>query len=907
MRRMLGRVVVVVALVSAACKSPTSGPDPNVPATVLVDPGAALMVSIGDTLELTATVRNASSQVVTTPVTWTSSEPLVASVDGNGVVVAVGNGVAAISAAAGGVSGGAAVTVQQVVDSIDVAGDEQAGDVGAPLDSAVVVTLLDARGNGVAGAPVAFSVTTGMVSATGASTDAAGSAETAWTLGTVSGIQELTVEGGFAGEATRVVSANAYALDAKTIALFSGDAQTELASTALAEPLRVLVTDSLGNGVPDVVVVFTVSGDAALEAAETVTDLDGVASMGLTLGTAQGVYDVTAEVPDSLTVTGTGLSGSPVALTAEAVAYTAVPPDLMTVGDTVTIPGTGFHPTLDSNTVNLGGQIASIISGSQTELTIEVPSFGCSPRRRMSIEVSRPGQSVVGSVNVSPEGMLALSVGQLVTFADTTDLCVQFDTGNADDYLIGLTSTAWFDGGATFSLRGVGANGPYPAPSTTAAAVEVSSSVTRGAELDLRDYEAQVIEQPAGTGSAPATAPPALGDVVQLRVPDLRGDACTEYVPITAEVFSEGTRIQLAMDTSWPAYDPGSLILMSAEQSFQTSPFGTVGVELIVSLLGQAPTWDADSRITVVFTPAAVPMGLSTYASAVDQLPRTTCPSSDEGNFIYIALPSATSLSGFATALAAAPPDIAHNVAHIVQWANRLPGGGNLLPSWLAEGQAELIAEYLGLQFDALFSTQDLGFADLGPNAGVWLLPRFDRLAVYAATPEQCSLFGFPGVCPAGAAAGVDWGFLRYVADRFGPTFPGGEFDLHHAIIDLPPTSDIITELEGLLGETLPDLMVDWAATLYADNRLSAGQAPTLQMPRWNLRNMLSGRDLTPALRSSNGPFAAVTGTLVGGATAYTLLDALALRTPLSIIVDNGAGGALPSVLRPRLWVLRVQ
>jgi hypothetical protein len=151
----------------------------------------------------------------------------------------------------------------------------------------------------------------------------------------------------------------------------------------------------------------------------------------------------------------------------------------------------------------------------------------------------------------------------------------------------------------------------------------------------------------------------------------------------------------------------------------------------------------------------------------------------------------------------------------------------------------------------------------------------------------------------------VDWAFLRYIVDRFGPNFPGGEFDLHHAIIALPPTSDIVTELEGLLGETLPELMVDWAATLYADNRLVA-QAPTLQMPRWNLRSMLSGRDLAPALRSSNGPFAAVTGTLVGGGTAYTLLDALALRTPLSIVVDNGAGGALPSVLRPKLWVLRV-
>ena len=70
------------------------------------------VVNSGETAEATATARDAMGNVVAgQPVTWTSSNPRVATVSGSGVVVAVSPGTASIIATVGGVSGEATLTV----------------------------------------------------------------------------------------------------------------------------------------------------------------------------------------------------------------------------------------------------------------------------------------------------------------------------------------------------------------------------------------------------------------------------------------------------------------------------------------------------------------------------------------------------------------------------------------------------------------------------------------------------------------------------------------------------------------------------------------------------------------------------------------------------------------------------
>ncbi|MDB4880570.1 MAG: Ig domain protein group 2 domain protein, partial [Gemmatimonadetes bacterium] len=92
--------------------------DPLAPASVTVAPAAATLVSIGELLPLVATVRNQAGATLLQAAGWASRDPLVATVDADGTVVARTNGAAWIVASAGGVADSARVVVRQVVDSI---------------------------------------------------------------------------------------------------------------------------------------------------------------------------------------------------------------------------------------------------------------------------------------------------------------------------------------------------------------------------------------------------------------------------------------------------------------------------------------------------------------------------------------------------------------------------------------------------------------------------------------------------------------------------------------------------------------------------------------------------------------------------------------------------------------------
>ena len=91
------------------------------PADVTVTPDTVVLTALGQTVQLTAEVRDQTGRVMdAVQVTWSSADPTVAVVDSAGLVRAVGVGVATITAMAGEASGQALVTVVQSVDSVTV-------------------------------------------------------------------------------------------------------------------------------------------------------------------------------------------------------------------------------------------------------------------------------------------------------------------------------------------------------------------------------------------------------------------------------------------------------------------------------------------------------------------------------------------------------------------------------------------------------------------------------------------------------------------------------------------------------------------------------------------------------------------------------------------------------------------
>jgi len=89
--------------------------------SVVVSPATATLDALGLTQQFTAVAKDANGNVVPGQAfTWTADNPLVARVDAGGIVTAVANGSATITATAAGVAGRAALTVAQVVKSVVV-------------------------------------------------------------------------------------------------------------------------------------------------------------------------------------------------------------------------------------------------------------------------------------------------------------------------------------------------------------------------------------------------------------------------------------------------------------------------------------------------------------------------------------------------------------------------------------------------------------------------------------------------------------------------------------------------------------------------------------------------------------------------------------------------------------------
>ena len=186
-------LICAVAVLLASCgggEEPVAPPPPaapSVPTTVTISPAAVTLRSLGETVRLTATVRDQRGQDMTgVTVTWASSDASVASVTSDGLVTAAGNGTASVTGAAGGLSAEADVTVEQRPARLSaVSGNHQEGISGHPLPQPLVARVEDEGGSGVPGVSISFSPgeASGSVSLDTAVTDADGRASTEWTLG----------------------------------------------------------------------------------------------------------------------------------------------------------------------------------------------------------------------------------------------------------------------------------------------------------------------------------------------------------------------------------------------------------------------------------------------------------------------------------------------------------------------------------------------------------------------------------------------------------------------------------------------------------------------------------------------------------------------------------------------------
>ena len=178
--------------------TPRVDPVQQRPAAVTVSPATAELTAVGATVQLSVEVRDQNGNVMTgAAVTWSTSNPTVATVETSGLVTAVAGGTATVTASAGTATGSAAVTVMQTVASVEVSpAMAELTAVGATVQ--LTAEAFDANGHPAVGAEfswesddpgIATVDASGLVTAVGI-----GTATITATVGSASGTVTVTVE-----------------------------------------------------------------------------------------------------------------------------------------------------------------------------------------------------------------------------------------------------------------------------------------------------------------------------------------------------------------------------------------------------------------------------------------------------------------------------------------------------------------------------------------------------------------------------------------------------------------------------------------------------------------------------------------------------------------------------------------
>jgi len=944
---------LIVLGVGAGCGKDAT--PPLVATSITASVSSLSFDAVGATESFTVTVRDQNGAVMPTAApTVTSSAPTVASVGGGAspTVTAVANGNATITVAVGSASVGVPVTVAQVpgAPSKD-AGDAQTATVGTALGGAIRVRLRDRLGSAVAGVAVLFSpaIGGGSMNPSTTTTGSDGTASTIWTLGPGAGIHAMLAVAARVKD-TVYFTATAIAGPAAALVASVGNNQTAGAGTPVAIAPAVRVNDALGNPVAGVVVTFTVSSGGGTASGTTVTsNASGIATVGSwVMGSLTGSNTLTASAPGLSSVVFSATSSS-------APMVASVQP--LVPGNLFVITGTGFAPTVAGNTVRVAGVAATVTSATTTQLTATAPCVASGTVPVVVTSAGAEGAAVTATVTGFQR---VLAVGQaFVASSNTASRCNELPaTGGAARYLISVYSASTsansqvdFELSGNASVGAAAARQFAPLRVSRAVMAAPSSDTRRDAAHweHLERERARVTELRArattipvrGRAAIAAAAAPAVGDRRVLYWP---WGSCTDTTArITAIALYSGSRAVIWEDTSNVLLAINDTALADRYrrlgQVFDADQYDVVRQTFGDPLLRDAQT-DADGRVHMIFTRRV--NGLSNVAAFVtsaDQFPRTTCATSNFGEFFYGSVPTSAGTSLESTANPSGwynfiGRTVIHEVKHIASMAARMSNGAPFETSWMEEGTARHAEEVWARQVlhhtafggNAGYGTATSNglYCDFNPSNATCLsndlLRRpsfgarrsFNEIRPRLLEPWNWSPYGDATGQTGSVFYQTAWSLIRYAVDRYGAS--------DAAFLTALTSSNLTgtTNLASVAGIPMDQLIGQWTLALFSDDYPGLTNPSTdLQFRTWNLRSIYASLNADPAwvgrfnttfpiqpTALSFGSFAAQQTGVRGGANAYFELSGT-LSTPQVLTLRSSTGGTPSSQLR--IAIARIQ
>jgi alpha-tubulin suppressor-like RCC1 family protein len=655
-----GRIVwVIVAAVGvAACTeflTPENAAPPREVRALRVMP-AAVTLDDQDTARLVATAYDQNGQGFDTlpsgvRLDWSTSAPAVAVVDSTGLVRGAHPGQVQVTASVVGgpvpLSAATPATVLPVPAALAaIAGDSQAGTVGARLPEDLRAKITDRFGDPVPGVTVGFALTAGRGALSDSSvvTDSLGEARVALALDTTTGISVVEARTARLPRAVARFRAEARPDVPAAVTVVSGDNQGAFSGAALPMALVVRVADRYGNAVPGVTVTWEVtSGDGSVAPPLSVTDSLGLATTTWTMGTGIGPQAVRAGIAGTLSagfiasartrVTRVVVTpASPTVAMGDSLAFTASPRDSADGA----VPGrAAAWASSDTGiaTVDTAGVLRARALGAVTVTAVIEGISGST----VATVTPGPPSAARSTVSVSRD---TIRVGETATFMlrarDAFDNAVT--TG-------GRTVVFSTSGGTGTGVIGATVDSGNGAYTATFAGVSAGTAVTVGASID----GAPVTSSLPSVTVVPAA--PTLPLLMDIPGPDLIGLGLTNPLDVTlpGPAGPGGVTVTITSDSAaliTPAA-PGTVLIPEGQTTGRVT---LSGLALGTTTLRATATGYVDASLAVQVSATAVPTAAneiavgSGNACAIKTDGQVYCWGSNQYGQVGLSLPDGSTL-----------------------------------------------------------------------------------------------------------------------------------------------------------------------------------------------------------------------------------------------------------------------
>jgi hypothetical protein len=707
----------------------------------------------------------------------------------------------------------------------------------------------------------------------------------------------------------------------------------------LAGAFTVKVLDSKGAGVPNITVTFSSTGAATVSPGSVTTDATGSATTQVALSTIVGSGTVRA------TVSGVSAAATS-AVTVIAGATTRIVNNPKTlrffnVGDTARIAAVAqdqFGNTATAGAVSYSVVDGTLVSVDQAGLvrvlrqpgTTLVISTSSSRADTTTVTVLALGASnCTGLATATP-----MNVGDIQTFTGTQYACLNGATTGAEFALVAFNSST--DPGAlSTSVLGNGLSAP---PSTiklssTGTAALRSAIGSKTSSLPLLDEgfhlrllaeanrefkgalprartarRAAVSRSVSGNGTVSYSAIPAsakVGDIITLNV---SSGICLSPVNHGLRVEAIGTKSIVLGDT----LNPSGGFTNTDYQRIATR-FDTLVYPLDVGAFGAPSDLDNNGRVAILFTRTVNEMVDSTSGyfvggffnprdlfPKVAQSPADNCAGSNEGEMFYMMVPAPNGINGvkhtvgFVDSLTTGI--VAHEFQHLINGSRRFyvnTTASEFEDVWLNEGLSHIAEELLYYRESGV--TPRLNLTDQKirkDNPLIYPLwkndasSNFARLIQYLRDPGGNSPYADDDELP---TRGATWQFLRYLADRLGPT----DGNIWQRFDNSTVTG--LATLQDVVGAPMAPYFRDWAVANYLDD-LGINSDPRFMHASWNFRDILTntyqGSPPYPLAVSSLADGTKQDLSVRGGSASYLRFSMPAGKDGLLTFTS---GGGLPS------------